>query len=345
MTSPRYCPCCSEDDKKTITLTSGNIYSCGGCGHSWRTENIEYDYDDHPMHSETSDDRMQPAYDLLELFYTDNMHVLEVGVSDGNYAKLLRRTVPFRSYEGVELSPAIKEASSKVDAVHNMTIQQLASGKKPSYDLIICNHTLEHIGDIADFFRAFDYLLSNGGMVYLEVPNRSGHPRFYFDENTAHLHFFSVTSISQFLQTMGYVIIELRTAIFYNQRCPRGMQLLAMRAGDLIDQSPKYRISSLKISGPVIVWGVGSQLAIDDLRFLMNTDEILLYVDRDPKKHGRRCYGVDVSAPTHIANYDNYTLYINSLLYEHEIRAEALSIANDRIKDIVTMNEAYSLKD
>jgi trans-aconitate methyltransferase len=82
------------------------------------------------MHSETSDDRMQPAYDLLELFYTDNMHVLEVGVSDGNYAKLLRRTVPFRSYEGVELSPAIKEASSKVDAVHNMTIQQLASGKK-----------------------------------------------------------------------------------------------------------------------------------------------------------------------------------------------------------------------
>ncbi len=345
MSNSNHCPCCGEKPNQTISLVSGDCYICDQCCHMWRTENIIYDYDNNPMFSETSDARMQPAYDLLSLFHTQNMRALEVGVSDGNYAQLLRQNVPFKSYEGVEISPRYKEAETKVDVVHNMTIQELANRGTHQFDLMICNHTLEHIWDIGDFIKAFDCLLSKGGMIYLEVPNRSGHPRFYYDENTSHLHFFSVTSIGRFLERLGYVIIDLRTSIFHNQRCPLGMQLLAMRARDLVEKQPNYKLPPLKIEGPVVVWGVGSQLAVDDLHYQMNIDDILCYVDKDPKKQGKNCYGVDVFAPEHMANFDSFTLYINSLLYEHEIRPEARSIAGDKIKAIVTMKEAYDLKD
>lgn len=81
-------------------------------------------------------------------------------------------------------------------------------------ELIISSHSLEHMSDPKEFFRTCFEILSEDGLIFLEVPNcefvHSGYlPRPY---DSPHLLFFNIPFLKTLFSDLGLDIINLSTA-------------------------------------------------------------------------------------------------------------------------------------
>lgn len=78
-----------------------------------------------------------------------------------------------------------------------------------TFDLIMCNHTLEHVVDPSRFLEMLKFRLKPSGLLYLEVPNIMW-PSGGFELNEflceSHLQTFSAWNLSLLLSQAGYSI-------------------------------------------------------------------------------------------------------------------------------------------
>lgn len=80
---------------------------------------------------------------------------------------------------------------------------------RDKFDLVICNHTLEHLDSPKDFLNDIRNIIKKKGLLYLEVPNvfwpSGGMPlkKFFYNE---HLQTFSKENLSLLLSASGFSI-------------------------------------------------------------------------------------------------------------------------------------------
>ncbi|MDP2652772.1 MAG: class I SAM-dependent methyltransferase [Candidatus Omnitrophota bacterium] len=139
------------------------------------------------------------------------LHVLDIGCNAGGFLK------PFADKGddvcGIDLDDRYF-AFGESQGVGNLFKSSLAElmPQQKSFDLILDSHVLEHTDDPVAELRRIKALLSDGGFVYLEVPDFDPAVKadLLAEIENAHNWYFDEFYLMQMLASMGFQVMEVR---------------------------------------------------------------------------------------------------------------------------------------
>lgn len=176
--------------------------------------------------------------------------VLDIGCGGGTLLHTLGERMPLGPVCGVELNPAYAELASRrlCADVRNEAYACGLFGR--SFDLLVCTKVLEHVPDPLPFLAEMGRDLSEGGFLFLEVPDVSDllhlppdNPRFYIP----HIHFFSAATLGALLVRAGFAVRETRVSVTHRGRAY--LQVLAVRGVGEEPAAPPYDDPELLVRG------------------------------------------------------------------------------------------------
>jgi SAM-dependent methyltransferase len=147
----------------------------------------------------------------LSDFFTVPRKVLDFGCGEASLLIELAAKFPTSSFFGFDPSPAAKTASDQANmlGLDNLFI----AGPKEideygPYDLVIASHLVEHLLEL-DLLQLFHGLLTEGGLLYVEVPDALHYETFqrieflyYFDR--LHVNHFTPQSLARLAAEYGF---------------------------------------------------------------------------------------------------------------------------------------------
>ncbi len=148
--------------------------------------------------------------------------ILEIGSASGSLLdKLLQHGAGEAT--GVELDEEFSNyARQRGLKVFTRSIEEL--GLREEFDGVVSFHTLEHVYDPMAVIKAVRTALKPNGLFLGEVPNQNDWriqifndeiiKRFHYDPN--HYHYYSPTTLTNYLKTCGFSNIRLETVERYN---------------------------------------------------------------------------------------------------------------------------------
>jgi 2-polyprenyl-3-methyl-5-hydroxy-6-metoxy-1,4-benzoquinol methylase len=326
-----HCPVCAGIDVKAIASAVGERAYCHSCFHGWRTSINHFNYTATAMCSlGTADERLKAQADFVAPFCSSGANILEIGCATGELAAIVRKTMQPARYEAIELSPAGQHAKPYLDRLHTVPLTDLlAAGEiDRDFDVILMSHVLEHLEDPAAELRAMKSVLRGRGVIFLEVPNMSGHRRLPIDDNRSHLHFFSPSSLSRLLAIEGFEVVAAATGAWLDERYADSFRVVAKAFAlpewncHLLSDHPLIAAET-----SIIVWGAGS-LADEMLANFFDAARIDFFIDRDPKKHGNTLLGRPILAPEALGG-EARTVLINSIDFAPAIMADLKALYPD----------------
>lgn len=169
----------------------------------------DYGYGTHDLVA--PEKRWRAAHVLRRVLSPGDDRLLDVGCMQGFLLDEARAKGVSRC-QGIELSsgPA-SEARAKGHSVFGGTIEAFAAQAGATrFDVIVAQHVLEHIVDLASFLRTARGLLSPRGRLCLCVPNFGSRLRrampgsWGWYQVPAHVHHFTLPSISLLLEREGF---------------------------------------------------------------------------------------------------------------------------------------------
>lgn len=166
------CFVCGQTANLYCRVEGKEIYQCKNCGLGM-TKNLfsqvgNYHRDEtYVSEQELFKNIFQKRVKIISNFKKSGK-VLEIGCSIGMMLKLLQDRG--FSVSGVEMSVgAAKIAKGKGISVLIDKFEDIKF--KESFDIIILNHTLEHLENPREIIKKCFNLLSKGGIIYIDVPN------------------------------------------------------------------------------------------------------------------------------------------------------------------------------
>jgi len=162
-------------------------------------------------------------YNLISKYINSPKKVLDIGCSNGVFLDLFKSSETW----GVEPSRIVQSTQRLhhgVGKVHRIINTRFENAKLPEnyFDLVIMNHTLEHVKD-ADFVLTKIYkLLRKNGILFIDVPNAGGlgskimGDKWAYKLSDEHNYQFTRASLSKKLKDSGFKIIhwESRSGLF-----------------------------------------------------------------------------------------------------------------------------------
>lgn len=373
---PRPCPICGGAKSKTLyrqsfeqlsgaRLLSGyDVAICASCGAGFAGDIPEqqifddyyrdlskYDYADHGgIEPPEAEQRFQDIAAIMQDFIpAADSCILEIGSASGQLLRVLRRR-GYVNVLGADPSPGCVRAAEGLYGIPGIvgSIFDLATPDKP-YDFLILVGVMEHIRDLDRAVERFRGLLSQGGRVYLEVPDASRYVPCVdapFQEfSVEHINFFSRTSLTNLMQARGFRTVTSGHAIrpqhevtcpatwgVFEKTCePQPTERDTCTEAGLRAYIDGCAVEDARIRGAVeralktgermIVWGVGAHT----LRLLaaggLDAARVVLFVDSNPKYQRQELCGVPVVAPEEIGNRPEPIL-ISSRGFQEEIRRQ-----------------------
>lgn len=106
---------------------------------------------------------------LIKKYIKSKGRVLDVGCSNGVFLDLFKK----RNWQtwGVDPSENAEIARIKGHRISNDSFENV-SLQKNYFDLVILNHTLEHMDNPRAIIKKAYTLLKNGGILFIDVPNK-----------------------------------------------------------------------------------------------------------------------------------------------------------------------------
>lgn len=160
--------------------------------------------------------------EMVRFMPADATTVLEIGCGEGNFGYRLKERGA-RDVWGVELAkPAAERAQRVLDRVLVGDIANLIDQLPADYfDLVVCNDVLEHMVDPFTVLDKLKSKISRRGVVVSSIPNIRYYPVVYallvhkaweYEESgildRSHLRFFTVKSIRNMYERLGYEVIR-----------------------------------------------------------------------------------------------------------------------------------------
>ncbi len=175
----------------------------------------DYDYE---KYSSTFRNIFLTRYKLIKR-YIKKGRVLEIGSSTGIFLEIFKEN-GFEVF-GVEPSGSSEIAKKKGIKVYKGYFEKLDIPKN-SFNLVILNHTLEHMEDPIFVLKKVNSLLKNNGLVFVDVPNAGGIPAKIFGDHwpyklpNEHKWQFTKDSIFKVFKNTGFKILlwQSRSGLF-----------------------------------------------------------------------------------------------------------------------------------
>lgn len=337
------CATCGNPDMSVFALGKARRAWRHECQHEQRIDIEIFDYAGFAMGTTgASEARLSGQTAFLARHLPPGLRILELGSATGGLAASLRKRLAISAYHGTELSPAREVAANFLDRLYDAPLPELLRLGRinpASYDAVITSHCLEHIENINTEIACIRTVLAHGGRLFVEVPNRSGNPGLPYDDNRAHLHFFSVSSLVRMLGRHGLDVKTLETGAWHDARYPDCIRAIAPPTGPR--RATRYSLSEHPLLlgiDEVIVWGAG-RIVDKILAHCFDPARIAFFVDKDERKHGTQRLGVEVRPLDALHNYPGCTILINSLEYEDAIKAQIDGAFPDVQAKVITMSE------
>lgn len=171
---------CMVCHKNTIILLNNQnyiIYRCNNCGLGFtknikkQTENYHRD-EDYIRNQKQFENIYQKRVNIIDKFANNVGRALEIGSSTGLLLKLLQK----KGWDilGVEVSARAGKFARKHGIPTLITSFEKVKLSKDFFDVIILNHTLEHLNNPAQIIRKINSLLVQNGIIFIDVPNFGG---------------------------------------------------------------------------------------------------------------------------------------------------------------------------
>ena len=291
------CPCCRSNDvltRDTWRLTR----VCSACEHRWQphpnARSIDYRAQsgrnavNSPGHRAKLDDRLKE----ITPFVFAHIRVLEIGCAEGSLATRVM-ALGAMSYTGIELS---SDANSARQVVHRVIQEPVSRLKSEVFDLILSFHVLEHIDDIASELQDWRRLISDAGVMIVEVPNRAGHALLSEDPNIEHLHQFTPASLIALLQHSGFTIAHLSSGHRESSVYSDSLRVIARPTKSFeIKRAALMTRFRYALPRPFAVWGVGGDFQSYVAPWIASLP-LRALIDSDERRHGTQIGDFRVTA-------------------------------------------------
>ena len=274
--------------------------------------------------------------------------IVDIGAGKGGLLRYLLGE-GYTDLTAVDASPNCIRYIREHSGIHAVCsdLNQLALDRK--FDAVIFAQTLEHIYCCVESLAKIRELLSDDGILYLEVPDAGRYleyqkmPFYYFDHE--HINHFQRTSLETLLQRNGFEIISISQFEIENSpgfftphlaaaaRKNRAVQPGKTGKNDFRPLQKYVEESMLRDESLFhydcgektgYLWGVGAFcLRLLEKGTFSNLDLAGL-IDRDPKKQGTEIQGLVIYSPEVLLRSDPEKTFvlITTSLYEDEIRKQ-----------------------
>jgi hypothetical protein len=318
---------------------------CPDCHHEHRIDVPSFDYGAFALgKTGISAERIRSQADFLVPHLGSAKSALEIGCAAGDLCRVLRTMHSFDVYEAIELSPARRLAQSMMNRVIALPLSEALAQEviaRAAYDVILSSHCLEHVLDLHAEMSAMRAAVASGGLAFVEVPNRSGNRRLPFDDNRAHLHFFSIASLTLLLEQHDLEVVAAQTGVWHDARYADCLRVVARVRDPSTAERPSALLSdhpALAHEANVVVWGAG-KMAEEMLAHFFDLSKIAIFVDTDPRKHGSLCLGLPVCSPDVLRDRTDHVVLINSLEYEEPIRQHLREHFAAHLRRVIAISE------
>ncbi len=160
-------------------------------------------------------ERMQQIFDAVDIDFK-NKRVLDVGCGYGHLLYAIQQEHN-ATVMGIEPSPKVAELGTKMFGVEIQPILLEEFEPEEGFDIVLCNHTLEHVDDPVGFLNSLKNVLSDDGVLYVEVPNvmkpTGGFTLDAFLYNE-HLQTFSEDNLSKLFNSSGLGVLDYDATTF-----------------------------------------------------------------------------------------------------------------------------------
>jgi hypothetical protein len=342
--------------EEALAFPTGDVL-LGFCGECGFIENLAYepelqdysrDYEETQAFSPRFNEfANQLARRLIETYGLRDKDLLEVGGGKGDFLALLCELGPNR---GIGVDPAYMPGRLDSEALDRMVFHREFFGAESTHltgDMVICRHTLEHIGPVREFARLLrdSAARTEGCVVFIEVPDtvRVLSERAFWDIYYEHCSYFTRGSLSRLLGGVGlqphrlaldfdgqYLVCdasvgsEPRGTVDDRHLVAREIAEFAPSSRAVIDQWRSH-LSDLQRDGRrVVLWGAGSKAVAFLNAIGGGQDEVACAVDINPNKHGTFLAGTGHAcvAPRYLVDYRPDVVIATNAIYMDEISAE-----------------------
>lgn len=172
------CLLCGQKGRFQFSCDSRDIYFCHTCGLGWISNFTFPDYKlyhrDATYHTVLPlfENIFEKLFDSLSPYFKKPGRMFDVGASVGTLLDVFMK----KGWKVAGLEPSESARQIAVERGFNVaggTFEEFIAGKD-SYDLVVINHTLEHVGNPLDTVSKINSMLVSGGYVLVGVPNFSG---------------------------------------------------------------------------------------------------------------------------------------------------------------------------
>ena len=322
--------CGSTDIIELKNISNRKLMGCNNCFHIY-AEGKEYriDYNVLKMGENPERKRIDDLIDIISKFDIEKKDVIDLGCGDGSLLSELNNKFLFNTTSGVEISNRSQEAKKNLDNIYNIDFNDFIKiGNK--YDIILSFHFIEHLENLSDLV-GINEILNDDGLLFLEVPHRSGSTLLSYDLNPSHIHQFSIQSLIRLSEMIDHEVIYIQSMKYHSLRYNDSIFVCTRKKKGIRPIIYSKKVIKIAPNEKIIIWGCSSP-TINETLELIPKESVKLIVDSNKILHGDKIESFTISDPDNIKNYSNLTLIINSFTSTEQIK----KIINDRYSDCIS---------
>ncbi|MBF0458465.1 MAG: class I SAM-dependent methyltransferase [Nitrospirae bacterium] len=180
-----------------------------------------------------------------------DFNILEIGSNRGDMLYMIKKNRPNVTILGIE--PAKMECHKTVPTIRSIFNIDIISNK---FDLVIMQHVFEHVKYPRKFLEAIRHILSDKGMLYIEVPNIDNVLNYCLDDFVAeHVNYFNCNTLDTMLNT--FIPIESDCESFVRtiyKIAPVGHESNTTYDSEIIHRFNKYKSNREEIINKICQW-------------------------------------------------------------------------------------------